>query len=192
MSAFAKSLVTTISPSIIECDAQLDNVISAQNILLSKLDTVSKELDQLSTSNKSNNNSEAPLPDLEPHTNKIIAIKKRVSGTIKKITSIKQRLEYIERGLNKRKNSLKIHETNLNNALSGNTTNTNTEAITTTTNNNNNNNNNNTEEKTTEEEQQQQDKSNNKKEEEIDNNNTTTESETTAVIKEGEATTSTE
>ena len=191
MSAFAKSLVTTISPSIIECDAQLDNVISAQNILLSKLDTVSKELDQLSTSNKSNNNSEAPLPDLEPHTNKIIAIKKRVSGTIKKITSIKQRLEYIERGLNKRKNSLKIHETNLNNALSGNTTNTNTEAITTTTNNNNNNNNNN-EEKTTEEEQQQQDKSNNKKEEEIDNNNTTTESETTAVIKEGEATTSTE
>ena len=180
MSAFAKSLVTTISPSIIECDAQLDNVISAQNILLSKLDTVSKELDQLSTSNKSNNNSEAPLPDLEPHTNKIIAIKKRVSGTIKKITSIKQRLEYIERGLNKRKNSLKIHETNLNNALSGNTTNTNTEAITT------------TEEKTTEEEQQQQDKSNNKKEEEIDNNNTTTESETTAVIKEGEATTSTE
>ena len=192
MSAFAKSLVTTISPSIIECDAQLDNVISAQNILLSKLDTVSKELDQLSTSNKSNNNSEAPLPDLEPHTNKIIAIKKRVSGTIKKITSIKQRLEYIERGLNKRKNSLKIHETNLNNALSGNTTNTNTEAITTTTTNNNNNNNNNTEEKTTEEEQQQQDKSNNKKEEEIDNNNTTTESETTAVIKEGEATTSTE
>ena len=190
MSAFAKSLVTTISPSIIECDAQLDNVISAQNILLSKLDTVSKELDQLSTSNKSNNNSEAPLPDLEPHTNKIIAIKKRVSGTIKKITSIKQRLEYIERGLNKRKNSLKIHETNLNNALSGNTTNTNTEAITTTTNNNNNNNN--TEEKTTEEEQQQQDKSNNIKEEEIDNNNTTTESETTAVIKEGEATTSTE
>ena len=190
MSAFATSLVTTISPSIIECDAQLDNVISAQNILLSKLDTVSKELDQLSTSNKSNNNSEAPLPDLEPHTNKIIAIKKRVSGTIKKITSIKQRLEYIERGLNKRKNSLKIHETNLNNALSGNTTNTNTEAITTTTNNNNNNNN--TEEKTTEEEQQQQDKSNNKKEEEIDNNNTTTESETTAVIKEGEATTSTE
>ena len=174
MSAFAKSLVTTISPSIIECDAQLDNVISAQNILLSKLDTVSKELDQLSTSNKSNNNSEAPLPDLEPHTNKIIAIKKRVSGTIKKITSIKQRLEYIERGLNKRKNSLKIHETNLNNALSGNTTNKNTE------------------EKTTEEEQQQQDKSNNKKEEEIDNNNTTTESETTAVIKEGEATTSTE
>ena len=143
MSAFAKSLVTTISPSIIECDAQLDNVISAQNILLSKLDTVSKELDQLSTSNKSNNNSEAPLPDLEPHTNKIIAIKKRVSGTIKKITSIKQRLEYIERGLNKRKNSLKIHEINLNNALSGNTTNTNTEAITTTTNNNNNNNNNN-------------------------------------------------
>ena len=191
MSAFAKSLVTTISPSIIECDAQLDNVISAQNILLSKLDTVSKELDQLSTSNKSNNNSEAPLPDLEPHTNKIIAIKKRVSGTIKKITSIKQRLEYIERGLNKRKNSLKIHETNLNNALSGNITNTNTEAITTTTTNNNNNNNN-TEEKTTEEEQQQQDKSNNKKEEEIDNNNTTTESETTAVIKEGEATTSTE
>ena len=192
MSAFAKSLVTTISPSIIECDAQLDNVISAQNILLSKLDTVSKELDQLSTSNKSNNNSEAPLPDLEPHTNKIIAIKKRVSGTIKKITSIKQRLEYIERGLNKRKNSLKIHESNLNNALSGNTTNTNTEAITTTTTNNNNNNNN-TEEKTTEEEQQQQqDKSNNKKEEEIDNNNTTTESETTAVIKEGEATTSTE
>ena len=182
MSAFAKSLVTTISPSIIECDAQLDNVISAQNILLSKLDTVSKELDQLSTSNKSNNNSEAPLPDLEPHTNKIIAIKKRVSGTIKKITSIKQRLEYIERGLNKRKNSLKIHEINLNNALSGNTTNTNTEAITTTTNNNNNN----------KEEQQQQDKSNNKKEEEIDNNNTTTESETTAVIKEGEATTSTE
>ena len=187
MSAFAKSLVTTISPSIIECDAQLDNVISAQNILLSKLDTVSKELDQLSTSNKSNNNSEAPLPDLEPHTNKIIAIKKRVSGTIKKITSIKQRLEYIERGLNKRKNSLKIHETNLNNALSGNTTNKNTEAITSTTTNNNNN-----PEKTTEEEQQQQDKSNNKKEEEIDNNNTTTESETTAVIKEGEATTSTE
>ena len=183
MSAFAKSLVTTISPSIIECDAQLDNVISAQNILLSKLDTVSKELDQLSTSNKSNNNSEAPLPDLEPHTNKIIAIKKRVSGTIKKITSIKQRLEYIERGLNKRKNSLKIHETNLNNALSGNTTNKNTEAITSTTTNNNNNN---------KEEQQQQDKSNNKKEEEIDNNNTTTESETTAVIKEGEATTSTE
>ena len=189
MSAFAKSLVTTISPSIIECDAQLDNVISAQNILLSKLDTVSKELDQLSTSNKSNNNSEAPLPDLEPHTNKIIAIKKRVSGTIKKITSIKQRLEYIERGLNKRKNSLKIHETNLNNALSGNTTNKNTEAITSTTTTNNNNN---PEEKTTEEEQQQQDKSNNKKEEEIDNNNTTTESETTAVIKEGEATTSTE
>ena len=189
MSAFAKSLVTTISPSIIECDAQLDNVISAQNILLSKLDTVSKELDQLSTSNKSNNNSEAPLPDLEPHTNKIIAIKKRVSGTIKKITSIKQRLEYIERGLNKRKNSLKIHETNLNNALSGNTTNKNTEAITSTTTTNNNNN---IEEKTTEEEQQQQDKSNNKKEEEIDNNNTTTESETTAVIKEGEATTSTE
>ena len=188
MSAFAKSLVTTISPSIIECDAQLDNVISAQNILLSKLDTVSKELDQLSTSNKSNNNSEAPLPDLEPHTNKIIAIKKRVSGTIKKITSIKQRLEYIERGLNKRKNSLKIHETNLNNALSGNTTNKNTEAITSTTTTNNNN----PEEKTTEEEQQQQDKSNNKKEEEIDNNNTTTESETTAVIKEGEATTSTE
>ena len=123
MSAFAKSLVTTIYPSITECDAQLDNVIAAQDTLLKKLDKVSTELEQLSIvdkNNKTEDSDKAPLPDLEQHTNKIINIKKRVSGTIKKIAGIKQRLEFIENGLNKRKNSLKIHEANLNKALLGN------------------------------------------------------------------------
>ena len=111
MSVFAKSLVSTISPSINECDAQLNSVLTAQNVLLKNLETVSQELQTIS---ESTGDDSAKLPDLEPHTTKIINIKKRVTNTIKKVNSIKQRLGVLEKGLNKRKNSLQIHEANLN------------------------------------------------------------------------------
>ena len=114
MSVFAKSLVSTISPSIHECDSQLDSVIAAQNVLLQNLETVSKELQTIAESTGEDNS--ASLPDLEPQTTKIVNIKKRVTNTIKKVNNIKQRLENLEKGLNKRKNSLQIHETNLNKA----------------------------------------------------------------------------
>ena len=112
MSVFAKSLVSTISPSIHECDSQLDSVIAAQNVLLQNLETVSKELQTIAESTGEDNS--ASLPDLEPQTTKIVNIKKRVTNTIKKVNSIKQRLGVLEKGLNKRKNSLQIHEANLN------------------------------------------------------------------------------
>ena len=112
MSVFAKSLVSTISPSINECDAQLNSVLTAQNVLLKNLETVSQELQTISES--TGDDDRAKLPDLEPHTTKIINIKKRVTNTIKKVNSIKQRLGVLEKGLNKRKNSLQIHEANLN------------------------------------------------------------------------------
>ena len=94
MSVFAKSLVSTISPSINECDSQLDSVLAAQNVLLKNLETVSQELQTIS---ESTGDDSAKLPDLEPHTTKIINIKKRVTNTIKKVNSIKQRLESLKK-----------------------------------------------------------------------------------------------
>ena len=86
--------------------------LAAQNVLLKNLETVSQELQTISES--TGDDDRAKLPDLEPHTTKIINIKKRVTNTIKKVNSIKQRLGVLEKGLNKRKNSLQIHEANLN------------------------------------------------------------------------------